>query len=171
MIDVASRSAELSPCGRYRYQLSRSLATLTGSGTCTFVMLNPSTADHQVDDQTIRQCLGFVESWGFARLLVVNLFAWRATLPRDMYAAIDPVGRGNDRWILDAARASERIVCAWGAHGRHRGRGDAVAAMLRGAGHTPYHLGLTREGQPRHPLYLARDTPLVAWQLPPERTP
>lgn len=162
MIDVVSRSAELSPCGRYRYQLSRSLATLTGSGTCTFVMLNPSTADHQVDDQTIRQCLGFVEAWGFARLVVANLFAWRATLPRDMYAAIDPVGVGNDEWILQAA-AGARVVCAWGAHGKHRGRGLVVANRLRAAGHVPYHLGLTASGQPRHPLYLARDTALQEW--------
>lgn len=163
MIDVTSRSAELSPCGRYRYQLSRTLATLTGAGTCTFVMLNPSTADHEADDQTIRQCLGFTEAWGYGRLLVANLFAWRATLPRDMYAAIDPVGMGNDQWILQAAAASNRIVCAWGAHGRHRGRGEAVATLLRGAGHRIHYLGLTKAGEPRHPLYLARDTELQEW--------
>lgn len=163
MIEVISRSAELSPCGRYRYLLSRSLATLTGFGTCTFVMLNPSTADHEVDDQTIRQCLGFTQAWGYDRLVVANLFAWRATLPRDMYAAIDPVGMANDEWILRAAIGSARVVCAWGAHGKHRGRGLAVAERLRTARVRLFHLGLTREGQPRHPLYLARDTALQEW--------
>lgn len=165
MIDVTSRSAELSPCGRYRYQLSRTLATLTGRGTCLFVMLNPSTADHTIDDQTIRQCLGFTEAWGYRRLLVANLFAWRATLPRDMYAALDPIGVGNDRWLLESAADADCIVCAWGEHGRHRGRGEDVKKLLRAAGHQLQHLGLTKHHfQPRHPLYLARDTALMEWK-------
>ncbi|MFC4727103.1 DUF1643 domain-containing protein [Coralloluteibacterium thermophilus] len=165
MADVISRSAELSPCGRYRYTLTRTLPGLfAGSGTCCFVMLNPSVADHTVDDQTIRQCLGFTQHWGFGRLLVVNLFAWRATLPRDMLAAIDPVGPAADAWILRAAREADLIVCAWGEHGRHRGRGEAVRQLLAGAGHRLHHLGLTAtHRQPRHPLYLARETRLEEW--------
>lgn len=162
MIDVLSRSAELSPCGRYRYLLTRTM--MFGEGTCLFVMLNPSTADHAVDDQTIRQCLGFVEAWGYQRLEVVNLFAWRATLPRDMLGAIDPIGPAGDQWLLRAACGAARIVCAWGEHGRHRGRGDAVRTLLQGHGHSLYHLGLTKgHAQPRHPLYLARDTALQEW--------
>ena len=78
-------------------------------------------------------------------------------------AAIDPVGFDNNRWILRAAREADRIVCAWGAHGRHRDRGRDVFRMLADAGHRLYHLGLTREGQPKHPLYLKRDTPLTEW--------
>jgi hypothetical protein len=160
--DVISRSAELSPCGRYRYLLTRTLST--GRGVCLFVMLNPSTADHTVDDQTIRQCLGFTTAWGYGRLEVVNLFAWRATLPREMYAAIDPIGPAADTWILGAARGADRIVCAWGEHGRHRGRGGAVRQLLRYHGHTLYHLGLTKgHAQPRHPLYLARETAPQEW--------
>lgn len=162
MIDILSRSAELSPCGRYRYLLTRTLGT--GTGTCLFVMLNPSTADHTVDDQTIRQCIGFTAAWGFRRLEVVNLFAWRATLPREMLSAIDPVGPSGDDWILRAARGASRIVCAWGEHGRHRGRGEAVRQILRTDGHTLYHLGLTKgHAQPRHPLYLARETAPKEW--------
>ncbi len=162
MTDIISRSAELSPCGRYRYLLTRT--QLMGSGTCLFVMLNPSTADHTVDDQTIRQCIGFSAAWGYQRLEVVNLFAWRATLPRDMYAAIDPIGPAGDDWILRAARGADRIVCAWGEHGRHRGRGEAVRGLLQGHGHTLHHLGLTKgHAQPRHPLYLARDTAPQEW--------
>jgi hypothetical protein len=160
--DVLSRSAELSPCGRYRYLLTRTLAT--GAGTCLFVMLNPSTADHAVDDQTIRQCIGFTAAWGFRRLEVVNLFAWRATLPWDMLAAIDPIGPSGDDWILRAARDAGRIVCAWGEHGRYRGRGEAVRHLLRTDGRALHHLGLTKgHQQPRHPLYLARETAPKEW--------
>jgi hypothetical protein len=160
--DIISRSAELSPCGRYRYLLTRTLGT--GNGTCVFVMLNPSTADHTVDDQTIRQCVGFTAAWGYRRLAVVNLFAWRATLPRDMLTAIDPIGPAGDDWILHAARCADRIVCAWGEHGRHRGRGAAVRSLLQADGRALHHLGLTKgHHQPRHPLYLARETALQEW--------
>lgn len=162
MTDIISRSAELSPCGRYRYLLTRTLAA--GSGTCLFVMLNPSTADHTVDDQTIRQCIGFTSAWGYQRLEVVNLFAWRATLPRDMLTAIDPIGPAGDEWILRSAWRADRIVCAWGEHGRHRHRGDIVRQMLQKRGCTLHHLGLTKgHAQPRHPLYLARETALQEW--------
>ncbi|EIL88581.1 hypothetical protein UU9_12558 [Rhodanobacter fulvus Jip2] len=161
-MSIVSRSAELSPCGKYRYLLTRTLAD--GAGTCVFVMLNPSTADHTVDDQTIRQCIGFAGAWRFRRVEVVNLFAWRATLPRDMLAAIDPVGPAGDDWLLRAARGGDRIVCAWGEHGRHRGRGDTVRRLLIDNGHQLHHLGLTKgHQQPRHPLYLARDTALQVW--------
>lgn len=159
---IVSRSAELSPCGKYRYLLTRTL--VAGRGTCAFVMLNPSTADHSVDDQTIRQCIGFANVWGFKRIEVVNLFAWRATLPRDMLAAIDPVGPAGDDWLLRAARGADRVICAWGEHGRHRGRGEAVRLLLQDAGHHLYHLGLTKgHKQPRHPLYLARETAPQEW--------
>lgn len=162
MIEVISRSAELSPCGRYRYKLTRT--QLFGAGDCVFVMLNPSTADHEADDQTVRNCMGFVAHWGYHRLVVVNLYAWRATIPKQMFDAIDPIGPDGDAWILGAARGAQRVVCAWGDHGRHRGRGDAVRALLKADGHDIFHLGLTeRHQQPRHPLYLARATPLTEW--------
>ncbi len=79
----------------YRYTLSRTWDTLTGVGTVVFVMLNPSTADEHVDDPTIRRCISFAKAAGFAGLYVVNLFAWRATKPADLWAADDPVGRWN----------------------------------------------------------------------------
>ena len=88
MVNVDSRSAELSPCNQYRYLLSRTLQQ--GTGTCTFVMLNPSTADGLKDDPTIRRCLGFASDWGFRHMQVVNLFAWRATYPKDMLKQLDP---------------------------------------------------------------------------------
>lgn len=86
-----------------------------------------------------------------------------AEFDKDMLAAIDPVGFDNNRWILRAAREADRIVCAWGNLGRHRDRGRDVRRMLADAGHTLHHLGLTREGQPKHPLYLKRETRLEVW--------
>lgn len=157
MIEIASRGAELSPCGQYRYQLTRTLADGGGRGPCTFIMLNPSTADHTKDDPTIRRCLGYVSDWGYDQLRVVNLFAWRATWPRDLFAAIDPTGVRNDWWIERTVRDSNMVVAAWGAHGTRRGRGSAIRAQL---GHRRVHcLGLTADGQPRHPLYVARAHP------------
>jgi hypothetical protein len=161
VIDVISRSADLSPCGRYRYRLSRTL--LLGKGTVLFVLLNPSTADGLQDDQTVRQCIGFTEHWSYNRLVIVNLFPFRATMPRDMLQEIDPLGFHADDWILRAAQGADLIVCAWGAHGRHRGRGEQVRHLLTDRAYKLHHLGLTENGQPRHPLYLKRETPLQEW--------
>src|SRR5688572_11312536 len=115
-------------------------------------MLNPSTADAVRDDPTIRRCIGFARTWGYRRLVVTNIFALRATLPAALRGAADPVGPGNDRFILRAAREADRVVCAWGVHGALGNREEEVLALLRGL--AMEHLGLTRGGHPRHPLYL-----------------
>lgn len=163
MNKIVSRSAELSPCGSYRYLLTRTLQH--GTGACVFVMLNPSTADGLKDDPTIRRCVGFVQDWGFQQLRVVNLFAWRATYPRDMLRQLDPVGPDGDGWILRACDDADRIVCAWGAQKARpvRTRADTVRSLLVGAGHQLEHLGLSLEGQPRHPLFLERVTRPQEW--------
>ena len=163
MTAIVSRSAELSPCAQYRYQLTRTLAT--GHGVCVFVMLNPSTADGLQDDPTIRRCLGFVQDWGFQRLVVVNLFAWRATYPKDMLKQVDPVGPDGDGWILRACEDADRIVCAWGAQTARKvvERADQVRRMLIEAGFGIEHLGLANAGQPRHPLFLPRDARPQVW--------
>lgn len=157
------KTADLSACHEYRFSLTRSWdATPLAPGQrpgrrCLFVMLNPSTADAMEDDPTIRRCVGFARSWGFTLLHVVNLFAYRATVPADLYNRADPVGQNNDGWILDAARAADQVVCAWGAHGGYRSRGNEVASLLRGEGIALFCLGETDEGHPRHPLYLKAD--------------
>jgi hypothetical protein len=147
-------SAHISPCGKYRYSLTRDVDPLDGDGTVTFVMLNPSTADAEQDDPTIRRCIGFARSWGFARLKVVNLYAYRATDPRDLYAYDgDRVGPENDCTIAKVIGGSDLAVCAWGANnanGRDRRVLDLIAA--------PHALGLTNGGKPRHPLYVKADT-------------
>lgn len=142
---------------RYRYALGRTW----GEGPAVaFVMLNPSTADAFKVDPTVRRCLGFARAWGFETLIVLNLFALRSTDPKALYSAepgFDPVGPLNDL-TLDAVPPETRIVAAWGVHGALDGRGQIVHERLVAAGHDVQCLGKrTREGHPRHPLYLRGD--------------
>jgi hypothetical protein len=128
-----------------------------------FVMLNPSTADAEVLDPTVRRCVGFARAWGFGGVQVVNLFAFRATDPRDLLRAAAPEGPGNDRAILDATSRADRVVVAWGTRGTHRGRASAVAGLLEAGAIRPVTLGTTRDGHPRHPLYVRGDTRPIGW--------
>ena len=144
-----TRGALLSPCGRYRYWLTRSWAE--GNGLCVaFVGLNPSTADADVDDPTIRRCVGFAKAWGYSSLAMVNLFAFRATQPADMEAAADPVGPDNDGWLRTASASAAITVAAWGAGGGFKRRDEAVRDLLM----RRHYLRLTKDGHPGHPLYL-----------------
>ncbi len=146
------RGADFDETGAFRYRLWR---RWDPSGpVVAFVGLNPSTADADQDDPTIRRCLGFARRWGFGALEVVNLFAWRATRPQDLRRAVDPVGPENDAVLKRTARDADRVVACWGVHGAWRQRDTEVLAWLPG----PLHcLGRTQGGQPRHPLYLPRD--------------
>ena len=147
-------SAVLSEDRRYRYRLRREAGGLLGEGVALFIMLNPSTADEAADDPTIRRCCGFVRRWGYGALEVVNLFALRATDPAALYADADPVGPENDSHISAAAADAKIIVAAWGVHGTLYGRGPAVRDLLQGQGRRLTALGVTKDGQPRHPLYM-----------------
>jgi hypothetical protein len=148
--------ARFDPTRTWRYTLTREWRT--GSGRCLWIMLNPSTADEFVLDPTIRRCVGFARAWGFQSIEVANLFALRSTDPRALYAHADPIGRDNDYYIEQAATRADRIVCAWGAHGAHLDRGRRVAAVLACVPKPVVCLGLTKDGHPKHPLYLANDT-------------
>ena len=122
-----------------------------------FVGLNPSTADGNTDDPTVRRFTGFARKWGFSGVYVLNLFAYRATLPSELKNAYDPVGVLNDLYLNIYREKSEQVIVAWGVHGEFRGRAGEV--LLEGIlGHELYCLGLTKEGYPRHPLYLPRAT-------------
>ena len=149
-------TALFDPARRYRYRLTRTWDP--SLPTVTFVMLNPSTADAERDDPTIRRCTSFARTWGFGALVVVNLFALRTPYPDRLRRARDPVGPDNDRHILRAVRASHTTVLAWGAHGAIRGRDGEVLALIarRQVCRIRRCLGVTRGGQPRHPLYLPR---------------
>lgn len=160
------KSAELSPCGRYRYTLRR--AGLGGSiETINFIMLNPSTADAEIDDPTIRRCIRFTSDWGYNELVVTNLFALRSTDPKALATAADPIGPDNDRHIAQQAAAAALVVCAWGAHGALRGRAAHVVRLLASAGIQPMCLSMTAGGQPGHPLYLPASSLLKSMEGPP----
>ncbi len=156
--------AVYSDCERYRYALTR-IWDEVGSRVL-FVMLNPSTATEIRNDPTVERCERRARALGFGAFRVCNIFAWRATDPREMRAADDPVGPENDAAILEGADWADRIICAWGTHGAHLDRGPAVERLLRGTGRPLYHLGLTRAGHPKHPLYIGYATKPMAWEVP-----
>lgn len=148
------KDALLSDDGVYRYWLLRQWAP--GLRVC-FVMLNPSTADADVDDPTIRRCMGFARDWGYSGIVVVNLFAFRATNPKELSAAtVDPVGPDNDAAIALTIGGNAAVICAWGAHGSLLNRGAQVLDIIRRSGGNPSMLRMTKGGHPAHPLYLPR---------------
>ena len=157
-IDLAS--AVFSDCGRYRYCLERRFplelfVQADRARTLAFVMLNPSTADAHLDDPTIRRCIDTALRSDYQRLIVVNLFAWRATDPDVLKDVADPIGPDNDAWIKYAASEAETVICAWGNNGGGPRAGE-VYDLIRSHAKV-YRLGaLTKKGQPSHPLYLSK---------------
>ena len=149
----AESVAVYSPCEAYRYALTR--VWDPAAVRLVFVMLNPSTATELQNDPTVERCERRARALGAGGFRVVNIFAYRATDPRLMRAQQDPVGPDNDAAIVDAAGWGQRLVCAWGSHGAHLGRGLAVEALLRRLGQPLFHLGLTQAGAPKHPLYIS----------------
>jgi hypothetical protein len=156
--------AYFSECQRYRYALWR----WWGQGPprlpylCAFICLNPSTADASNNDPTVTRCIVFSKRWGFDGFAMLNLFAHRATDPKEMKRAINPVGPLNDDVIRYYAKAAGMTVAAWGAHGTHLGRNNAVLRLLKGQ--RLYHLAVTKDGHPRHPLYLAGELKPEVWE-------
>lgn len=159
MVDFRA-GAVISACERYRYRLWHILHPSNGSRVL-FVMLNPSTADGVKDDPTIRRCIGFAQDWGFGRLDVANLFAFRATKPADLAKADDPVGPENDAYLIELGALADRIVFAWGTRGTLQGRDQQVGDMFGRRGLHAWCLGKTKAKHPRHPLYVPRDASLV----------
>ncbi len=159
--------AVYSDCERYRYALSRTWDE-TGK-RALFVMLNPSTATEVQNDPTVERCERRARALGFGAFRVCNIFAWRDTDPRQMRAAPDPVGPENDAAIVDGCTWADQIICAWGTHGAHLDRGPQVEALLRATGLPLYHLGLTKAGHPKHPLYTAYAVQPEPWlsSIPP----
>jgi hypothetical protein len=147
----------------YRYMLARAWDPNLSS-CAAFVGLNPSTADENVDDATVRRLMGFARSWGYGALVLVNLFAFRATDPRAMRRASDPIGVDNDRHILKYAGDASIVVACWGAHGSHLGRNAAVAKLLKDR--PIFALRETKTGEPMHPLYLPAHLRPQFWQVP-----
>lgn len=158
---IRQSSAVYSPCDHYRYDLTR-VWDATGAKVL-FVMLNPSTATERQNDPTVERCERRARALGFGAFRVCNIFAWRETDPKLMRAQTDPVGPENDAAIAAGCDWADRVICAWGTHGAHLSRGPAVETLIRNTGAAPYHLGLTKHGHPRHPLYLAYTTDPEPW--------
>jgi hypothetical protein len=160
--------ATVSPCGLYRYDLTR--VWRPDLDRVVFCMLNPSTADGTQDDPTIRRCVGFADAWGYGGLVVVNLFALRATDPKQIfehyYTKGSPVGPDNDRVLLDRTANAPLVVAAWGVHGVMLLRDERVRRLFREANVRLHHLGITKDGHPRHPLYLKADCRPIPFSSP-----
>jgi len=183
-----SAGANISACGAYRYSLWREwrgtpnarwdwwtnddgTPVVDGAGaqlgepqTATFVMLNPSTADGKTDDPTIRRCVAFARSWGYDRMVAVNLFAYRATSPRDLLKLThkdNPVGTNNQYAIERETSEPGVVVCAWGAHGGHLGQDETALGWISAQ---TFCLGRTKDGHPRHPLYVAGTAELTSFR-------
>lgn len=161
--EAIDKGATLSDCGAYRYLLLRCWDQ--DEPGLPFVMLNPSTADAEADDPTIRRCMAFARREGFGGIFVANLYGFRATDPSRLALQRDPLGPDNLRTLDNLARnaAANRvpIVCAWGAFAGHVGIYTAGRLIRQGA-----HLrclGKTKQGHPKHPLYVKADAPLVAF--------
>lgn len=157
--------AELSACGQYRYRLWREWDADTPR--CAFIMLNPSTADADTNDPTITRCIARARELGCGRLDVVNLYPLRATDPDQLLRHPSPAGpRGKaDGAILDAVDGARYVICAWGAHSAAPARADEVLRLIvtLGFGNALYHLGLNKDGSPKHPLYLPSSARPKRW--------
>lgn len=149
-----------SDCGAYRYRLSRDW---TQGPRLAFILLNPSTASELRNDPTVARCEGRARRGGFGGFDVLNLFAFRATRPEDLRAAADPVGAANAETVLEAAVNANTVICGWGLHGAHLGQGAAMRGLLAARGIRLWHLGLTRDLHPRHPLYVANAVQPLPW--------
>lgn len=152
-------SAVISECGKYRYVLKRNISqALRWNKPCLFIMLNPSTADAELDDPTIRRCIGFAKSWGCTELTVVNLFAYRATDPKELESVEDPKGPENLPYIVNELMNHKLgiVVAAWGSNKFAKIQAEYIERELG-----PFKsLGRNKDGSPKHPLYLPKNSEL-----------
>ena len=164
-----SKSAVISECGRFRYVLTRRWAD--NLPTMIFLMLNPSTADADLDDATIRKCVGFAKIHGCGSIKIINLFALRSRDPKELLTAEDPLG--SQYWFylqftLDSIIQGDKLVLAWGCDDTIRRKQSLVDHMnrvrLMVAPYIPRCFGLTQGGAPKHPVMLGYKTPLITFQ-------
>jgi hypothetical protein len=144
----------------FRYVLTRSWNL--NAPSVMFIGLNPSTADESKDDPTIRRCVGFAKAWGYGHLIMTNLFAIRSPHPQILKTVEDPIGPDNDYYLQTMAQRAAGIVAAWGIHGAYLERGAHIHHLIP-------HLwvfGFTQNGQPGHPLYMPKNSPLKDWPTP-----
>ena len=155
---------------KYRYSLYREWDIK--KPRIAFIGLNPSTADEHVDDPTIRRCIDFAKKWGFGSMLMGNIFAFRSTDPELLFKVTNPEGVGNDYWLDKIQMASDKTVACWGIHGEFKDRGYHVRLNLtadrtkpHNARNALYVFGITKEGYPKHPLYLRKTSKIIRWEM------
>jgi len=154
---LVNKNATFSDCRKYRYGLSR---TWNGKKkTILFIGLNPSTANEKIDDPTIRRCINYAQNWGYGSLLMVNLFAYRATLPSELKNVKNPIGNDNDLHILELSKKADLTVAAWGNEGFLLSRDKEVKKILPNL----MCLKINKSGQPSHPLYQKKDLKLIKY--------
>jgi len=154
---LVNKNATFSDCRKYRYALSR---TWNGKKkTILFIGLNPSTADEKIDDPTIRRCINYAQNWGYGSLLMVNLFAYRATLPSELKNVKNPIGNDNDLHILELSKKADLTVAAWGNEGFLLNRDKVVKKLIPNL----MCLKINKSGQPAHPLYQKKDLKLIKY--------
>ena len=150
-----NKTANFSTCRKYRYSLSRIWDKQ--KKFVLFIGLNPSTADEKVDDPTIRRCSGYAQKWGYGGFIMVNLFAYRTTLPSNLKKVKYPVGRDNDKYIVKLSKKADITVAAWGNNGNLYRRDKQVLSLVPNL----MCLKVNKSGQPAHPLYLNKDLKLT----------
>ena len=164
-------SAVISDCGLFRYRLDRDVGPMLGGPTVALIGVNPSTADATVNDATIRKDLGFGERLGWARIIKANKFAFRATDVRKLRECADPVGPENDRYLREIFAEADMLVPCWGPLAKLpkplRYQWHKVRQMMVDSGKPIMCFGTAQDGQPRHTLMLAYDTPLIDWEPAP----
>lgn len=156
------RDAVISDCGKYRYLLRRTWDH--DRPRCLYVMLNPSTADAEVDDATIRSCTRLAKGMGYGSFEVVNLYGFRATDPDALEKVDDPIGPRNADVSDAAIQRCDVVICAWGAHKMAERRARDIRAWVKGWKPAAYCLGTTKAGAPKHPLYIKSGTLLTVFQ-------
>lgn len=162
-IDFTEKSAVFSDDMLYRYILRRKWSGGNGK-VVVWIMLNPSVADHELEDNTVRRCCLYAQDWGYSGIVIVNIFAYRDTDPAKMKKYHAPIGKDNDKYILEVIEDEETglIIGGWGQHGSHLNRNTKIKELL--AHKTINCLGKTKCGNPLHPLYLKKDTIPVIWK-------
>ncbi len=163
----AASTALYSDCETYRYALTR--VWNPKEPRVTFVMLNPSKATERQNDPTIERCERRARALGFGGFCAVNIFALRETDPREMRAHSAPNGPDNDVQLNKAVAWADTTIAAWGAHGDHLNRGKVVRQVLLETDRPIHHLGLTKHGHPRHPLYISYATQPELWRIETDR--
>jgi hypothetical protein len=150
------KASQLSPCRTYRYRLDR--IWNDSKPRVLFILYNPSTADEWVDDPTLRRCMGFAQAWGYGGLCIINLFSLRTSDPTVLRGHARPKGPDHEHVFHEAVEGHSDIVCAWGL------QGGPISSHFSHGTHRIFHLGVNKDGSPKHPLYLPSNTLLHPWK-------